>query len=270
MTSTRTSDVEDEAMAEYALGLDDAYRSWPSWCTSLSRRSEAPTHVELFSYTEYPLSITDASNYRVAAKLIRDAADKGRDDTAASDGHVVEVSGSAMHYGSATVLYVQVYEGGCEIDCPGAHTDECRPNCDPCLDFCFGDACEGDCHGTRRYTPAFRDAVSLAEGVKHGYPLLDEEDYGELEDEVFQENLQFALDDVRREFDLDEEHDHEAIVERAHDGLRDLKYEAWSAGDVSTRRVAEVYAMHRDAYFDGLARDFLRGAIHGQIELVAV
>ncbi|MFD7738038.1 hypothetical protein [Kitasatospora sp. NPDC059800] len=267
MTSTRTSDVDDQTLVEYALGLDIDYKSWPSRWTC--GRNSIPTHVELFSYTEYPLSIRAKSNYRVAAKLIQAAAGKGHDDAELSNEHVVEVGGSAIHYGSATSLYVQVYEGGCELDCPGTHTDDCSPGCDPDFDFCLGESCEGDCHGTRRYTAAFREGVALAEQAEHGYPVLDEEDYSALEDEKFQENLQAALDDLRGDFCLDEERDHEAVVERAHEDLRDLKYEAWSAGEVSTRRVAEVYSEHRDSHFDALARDFLRGAITGQIELIA-
>ncbi|MFE2104325.1 hypothetical protein ACFXAF_00370 [Kitasatospora sp. NPDC059463] len=268
MTSAR-ADVGDEVLAEYALGLDSEHASWPSWRSSWYDRDQEPTHVELFSYTEYPLSIMDKSNYRVAERLIRDAADPDVEGAIVLNEYVVEVGGSAVHYGSATTLYVQVYEGGCDAGCPGTHTDGCVPGCDPLLDYCFGAACAGDCHGTRRYTSAFRQGVALAEQVKWGYPLLDEGDYSELEDEVFEENLELALNDVRREFAFDDDHDHEAVVDRAHRDLRELKYNAWSAGEVSHRDVAEVYARHRAAHFDDLARDFLRGAITGQIELIA-
>ncbi|PPT14822.1 hypothetical protein [Streptomyces cinnamoneus] len=266
--SPRTCDVDDEVLAEYAAYLEDDYRCWPSWQTSWSRRGEIPTHVEVFTYTEYPLNLMDKSNFRTAATLIRCAADEDCEGTENSDEQVVQIDGSSIHYGSAYSLYVQVYEGGCDVECPGTHTEECEPGCEPDVDFCFGDACEGDCKGTRTYTKAFREAVSLAEYVKHGYPFLDEDDHSELESEVFEENLQEALDEARKAYDLDTDEDREAIVEHASEDLYDLKYEG-SDGEVSWIRTAEVYAEHRDQYFLGLAREILRGAIPGQIELIA-
>ncbi|MGW1836952.1 hypothetical protein [Streptomyces sp. NPDC002067] len=69
--------------------------------------------------------IGDKSNFEVARNLIRSAADEGRTDTVVSDEQVYECGGGSSAWDVAQ-LYVQVYEGRCEPDCPGTHTDECR------------------------------------------------------------------------------------------------------------------------------------------------
>ncbi|WP_411120589.1 hypothetical protein [Streptomyces sp. x-19] len=230
----RQSKIPNETFREYAALLENANYAYPSWRTSYYGDDDDATHVEMFSYTEYPTSLGDKSNFRVARDLIRCAADEGYEGTKRSQAQVIEIDGSPVHYGSAYSLYVQVYE-----------------------------------HGKKRkgYTAAFREAVALAEYAKYEYPFLDESDHGELEDEVFNENLEGALDEACREYPDDTDEDRAAITEHALDDLYELKYQE-SEGEVSWIRSAEIYAEHRDAHFCALANEHMNAPIEGQLALV--
>lgn len=229
----RQSKIPDETFREYAARLEDAHYSYPSWRTSYYDDEDGPTHVEVFSYTEYPTNLGDKSNFRVARDLIRDAADEGYEGTKRSQAQIVEIDGSPNHYGCAYCLYVQVYEGGKK---------------------------------RKGYTAAFREAVALAEFAKYEYPFLDEDDHGQLEDEAFNENLEEALDDACREYLDDSDGDRAAITEHACEDLYELKYQG-SEAEVSWIQTAEIYAEHRDAYFCELANEHLNAPIEGQLVL---
>ncbi|MGW6745961.1 hypothetical protein ACWGDX_35380 [Streptomyces sp. NPDC055025] len=123
--------ASDETLAQYAEGLDDDYAAWPTWHTGNPLDGDQPTHVEMFTWNDDRAGwIGDKSNFEVARDLIRSAADEGRTDTVVSDEQVYECGGGSSAWDVAQ-LYVQVFEGGCEPDCPGTHADECRPGCDP-------------------------------------------------------------------------------------------------------------------------------------------
>ncbi|MEU5433839.1 hypothetical protein AB0G73_10725 [Streptomyces sp. NPDC020719] len=228
--------VSNEVLREYAARLDDWNRSYPSWMTSYWRDPDASTHVEVFSYAEYPADLGRKSNYRVAKGLLESTADEGREGTAQSAEQVVEIEGNSSAYGSATVLYVQVYELN---------------------------------RKDKGYTAAFREAVALAEYVRWEYPLLDEDDHSELEDEVFSENLDEALAEARGDYLFDDQDEYEAIVEHACQDLYDLKYQE-PDGEVSWIRTAAIYAEHREEYFRQLGNEHLNAPLAGQLALVGV
>lgn len=262
----RTTDPTEEVLAKYAAGLDDVYRSWPNWANWSGRDAE-PTHVEVFWWHDDSAGwIGDKSNYEVARDLIREAADKGRTDTEVSDEHVYECGGGTSAWDVAQ-LFVQVYEGGCDVDCLGTHTDECKPGCDPYVDLCFGEACEGDCHGTRTYTAAFREAVALAEFVENDHPFLCEDDYGEQRREVFEKNLEEVLEDIKFHHPYDSEDDHRSIVEYASDQLWEL-YHDEPDGYVDWDDARDAYDHGRTEHFLNLGRAFMRNEIPGQLPLI--
>ncbi|MCJ0870273.1 hypothetical protein [Streptomyces sp. AP-93] len=257
----------DDALAEYAARLDDAHRSWPSWRTGTYSDEDTPTHVEMFTWHDDRFGwIGDKSNFEVARDQIRTAADEGRTDTVVSDEQVYDCGRGTSAWDYAQ-LFVQVYEGGCPEGCPGTHTEECRPDCDPFVDFCHGDECEGDCRSTRTYTPAFRAAVALAEFIKHDHPFLDEDDYYDQRHQVFDANLDEALEDVKLHYPYDTEADHQSIVERASELLWDLEYQD-SDGWADWDGVRDAYDHGRGEHFLTLGRDFLRNEISGQLALM--
>ncbi|MGW1259697.1 hypothetical protein ACWD5Q_32105 [Streptomyces sp. NPDC002513] len=230
----REINISNETFREYAECLEAPHYAYPSWRTSYWGDEDEATHVEMFTYTEYPANLAAKSNFRIARDLICCVADNGRTDTRRSDEQVIQVDGSSIHYGSAYSLYVQVYEGGKK---------------------------------RKGYTAAFREAVALAEYVKYEYPFLDEDDHSQLEDEVFNENLEEAIGEACGEYPDDTDADREAITEHAREDLYELKYQE-SEGEVSWIRTAEIYAEHRDAYFCELANDHFNAPIVGQLQLV--
>jgi hypothetical protein len=256
----------EEVLAKYAAYLDDAYRSWPSWKTGTYGTEDESTHVELFTWHDDRTGwIGHKSNFEVARDLIICAADEGRTDTEVSDEQVYECGGGSSAWDVAQ-LFVQVYEGGCPEDCAGTHRQECAPNCDPIVDICYGQDCTGDCHGTRTYTAAFRTAVALVEHIEHEYPFLDEDDYDQQRREVFEKNLEEALDDVKMHFPYDTEADHKSIVEHGAEALYDLEYRD-EDGHASWNEVREAYDEARDEHFLDLGRAFMRNEIPGQLAL---
>lgn len=256
-----------DTLAIYAARLDDAYRSWPSWYTGTYAGEDTPTHVGMFAWNDDRAGwIGDKSNFEVARDAIRTAADAGREDTEVSDEQVYECGNGTSAWDHAQ-LFVQVYEGGCPADCLGAHTKECRPGCDPYVDFCDGDECEGDCHGTRTYTAAFREAVALAEYVAKHHPFLDEDDYYDQRRELFEKNLDEALEDVKLHYPFDTEEDHQSIVEHASERLWDLEhYEPDGYADWD--EVRDAYHHGRTEHFLSLGREFMRNEIPGQLALM--
>ncbi|PCG86371.1 hypothetical protein CIB93_09060 [Streptomyces sp. WZ.A104] len=211
--------------------------------------------------------IGDKSNFETARDLIREAADEGCLDTETSDEHVCELGrgSSAWDVGQ---LFVQVYEGGCDDDCPGTHTDECPSHCDASVGICEGYECEGDCHGTRTYTAAFRTAVALAEYIEHEHPFLNEDDYYEQRREEFEKNLAEVLQDIKLHYPYDSEADHQSTVEHASERLWDLSdYEPDGYADWDDAR--EAYDYGRTEHFLNLGREFMRNEIPGQLALMA-
>ncbi|MFJ7202111.1 hypothetical protein ACIQWR_01045 [Streptomyces sp. NPDC098789] len=257
----------DDVLAEYAARLDDAHCSWPSWRTGTYGDEDTPTHVELFTWHDDRFGwIGDKSNFEVARDLVRTAADEGRTDTVVSDEHLYDCGRGTSAWDYAR-LFVQVHQGGCPEDCPGTHTEECRPGCEPDVDFCHGEACEGDCHSTRAYTAAFRAAVALAEFIKNDHPFLDEDDYYDQRRTVFEGNLNEALGDVKAHYPYDTEADHQSIVEHASDPLWDLEYQD-SDGWADWDGVRDAYDYGRGEHFLALGRDFMRNEITGQLALM--
>ncbi|WP_329559513.1 hypothetical protein OG711_15450 [Streptomyces uncialis] len=253
-------------MAQYAELLSDANRSWPSYYTGPLPGDE-PTHVEMFFWRGDEAGwIGDKSNFETARDLIRGVADERRTDTELSDEQVYECGGGSSAWDVAQ-LYVQVYEGGCPAECPGTHTEECRPGCDPYVDFCHGQECEGDCHGTQTFTPAFRTAVALAEYVKNDHPFLSEDDYHEQRRDVFEANLDEVLEDVKLHYPYDTEGDHRSIVEHASDALWEL-YHYEPDGYVDWDAARDAYDQGRSEHFLDLGRTVLRNEIPGQTALM--
>lgn len=105
----------------------------------------------------------------------------------------------------------------------------------------------------RTFTAAFREAVSIAESLVD-YPILDESDYSERENERFEENLAEALEWVQRDFVEDSDDEAEVISDLARDDLSEL-YGMEGNGDVSWGKVEEIYREHRDAYFEEKATE---------------
>ncbi|OII68288.1 hypothetical protein [Streptomyces sp. CC77] len=263
----RLNTPSDETLAKYATRLEDDHRAWPSWCTGRYSRDDLPTHVEMFWWRLDAAGwIGDKSNFEVARDLIRTAADEGREDTEVSDEHVYECGGGSSAWDVAQ-LFVQVYEETCPLDCLGTHTDDCKPDCDPYEDECYGTECEGDCHGSRTYTAAFREAVALAEYIEHEHPLLDEDDYYEQRREEFAKNLDEALEDIALHYPYDTEADHQSIVEHASEQLWGLSdYEP--DGYVDWDDARDAYDHGRAEHFLNLGREFMRNEISGQLALM--
>ncbi|MFF4528167.1 hypothetical protein ACFY1P_02745 [Streptomyces sp. NPDC001407] len=262
----RLDPPSDQTLTAYAARLGDDYHAWPSWHTGRYSVDDLPTHVEMFTWNDDRAGwIGDKSNFEVARDAIRTAADAGREDTEVSGEHVYECGGGAGAWDTAQ-LFVQVYEETCPLGCLGTHTEDCKPNCDPYEDECYGAECEGDCRG-RTYTAAFREAVALAEYVKHQYPFLDEDDYDDQRREVFEKNLNEALDDVKLHYPYDTEDDHRSIVEHASDQLWDLKYNE-PDGYADWDSVRDAYDAGRGEHFLALGREFMRNEIPGQLALM--
>ncbi|MFB8020076.1 hypothetical protein ACFC36_16120 [Streptomyces rubiginosohelvolus] len=268
MSPYRLDPASDETLVKYAEKLEDDHAAWPTWRTGTYAPDDVPTHVEMFTWNSDRSGwIGDKSNFEVARDLIRSAADAGRADTEVSDEQVYECGGGSSAWDVAQ-LFVQVYEGGCSEDCLGTHTPECRPGCDPYVDFCHGQECEGDCLGTRTYTPAFREAVALVEYVKNDHPFLNEDDYYEQRNETFEKNLTEALDDIRLSYPYDTTADHEGIVEHASDALWELSH--WDPdGLVDWNGAGEAYVHGRTKHFLELGREVMRNEIPGQLAITA-
>ncbi|WP_236246483.1 hypothetical protein [Streptomyces sp. CC210A] len=134
--------------------------------------------------------------------------------------------------------------------------------------LCFGAECEGDCHGSRTYTAAFRAAVALAEYIEHDHPFLNEDDYYEQRREEFEKNLAEVLQDIKLHYPYDSEADHQSTVEHASQRLWDLSdYEPDGYADWDDAR--EAYDYGRTEHFLNLGREFMRNEIPGQLALVA-
>ncbi|MFI5942188.1 hypothetical protein ACIBCB_18290 [Streptomyces uncialis] len=263
----RTDPPSGEAMAQYAVLLDDDHRSWSSPHAGALRR-DVPTHVEMLWWNcERPGWVGDKSNFEVARDLIRCAADNGRTDTEVSDEQVYDYGGGSSAWDMAQ-LFIQVYEGGCPAECLGTHTEECRPGCDPYVDFCHGQECEGDCHGTRTYTAAFRTAVAIVEYIKNDHPFLCEDDYYEQRREVFEASLDGMLEDIWLHYPYDTEGDRWSILERASDALWELEHHE-PDGYVDWDAARNAYDQGRDEHFLDLGRSILRNEIPGQTALIS-
>ncbi|MGW2865722.1 hypothetical protein BLA24_25825 [Streptomyces cinnamoneus] len=257
----------DETLATYAARLEDDCYAWPSWYTGRFSVDDLPTHVEMFTWNDDRAGwIGDKSNFEVARDAIRTAADEGREDTSVSDEHVYECGGGSSAWDTAQ-LFVQVYEQICPLDCLGTHTEDCKPDCDPYEDECYGAECEGDCHGRRTYTAAFHEAVALAEFVKNDHPFLDEDDYYDQRREVFEKNLDEALEDVALHYPYDTDADHQSIVEHASERLWDLS-DNEPDGYADWDDVRDAYDYGRGEHFLNLGREFMRNEIPGQLALM--
>ncbi|WJN63327.1 hypothetical protein [Streptomyces phage phiScoe54] len=102
------------------------------------------------------------------------------------------------------------------------------------------------------FTQAFIEAVEIQEAL-HGYPILDESDYSEREWKAFEENCDQALQDAKREYELDTDEESTAIDNLIFEsGALSELFGYEGNGDVSWDRVAEVYREYRDQYFTSL------------------
>ncbi|MEU9795043.1 hypothetical protein AB0E27_31385 [Streptomyces sparsogenes] len=249
------------------------------------------THGAVFHWAERGDDLLAESNYLTALALITAKADEDRPDTEVSDAQVIDGTSSHWLVGSLRTIYVQVYDDS-SMRCRNCgeiatwiarrrKSDRRRFYCEPCKDRWYWDMAQWGLSTTPavayrpRFTPAFVEAVELAEYLRGGGAILDDSDYSEREWEAFEKALKEAVEEAQREYVLvDTIEDDEAIAQRFYGDESATHWSQWCRpDDVCWSTVAEEYKSARDAYFLERATEVYRWNMCGyspdQIELFA-